>query len=156
MSATPGITTAIFEPSLGAKLNNETDRQEEVHTRMTAKEQQRANPETGSAESTQDDQEPLATTPAFVYTRKPTSSSLSILNDEPIGIETKTQRLDAQLTVEAETTTAISSERKKSAYLSNFKMKLSLQVHATDNRPSTSNDVYINNVYTDTVKPLEV
>ena len=30
MSATPGITSAIVEPSLGAKLNNETDRQEEV------------------------------------------------------------------------------------------------------------------------------
>ena len=40
-------------------------------------------------------------------------------------------------------------------------MKLSLQVQATDNRPSTSNDVYINifytdNVYTNKVKPLEV
>ena len=65
MSATPGITSAVFEPSLGAKLNNETDRQEEVHTLKTAKGQPRANPETGSAESTQDDQEPLAKIPAF-------------------------------------------------------------------------------------------
>ena len=46
MSATPGITPAIFEPSLGAKLNNETDRQEKVHTLTTAKGQPRANPET--------------------------------------------------------------------------------------------------------------
>ena len=37
MSATPGITPATFEPSLGAKLNNETHRQEEVHTLMRAK-----------------------------------------------------------------------------------------------------------------------
>ena len=93
MSATPGITPATFEPGLGAKLNNETDRQEEVDTLITAKGQPRADPETGSAESTQDDQEPLATSPAFVYTRKPTSSSLSTLNDEPINIEAKKQRL---------------------------------------------------------------
>ena len=37
MSAEPGITPATFQPSLGAKLNNETDRQEEVHTLTTAK-----------------------------------------------------------------------------------------------------------------------
>ena len=108
MSATTGITPATFEPSLGAKLNNETDRQEEVHTLMTAKGQPRANPETGSAESTKDNQEPLATSPAFVYIRKPTSSFLSILNDEPINIEAKTQRLAAKLTVEVEPMTAIS------------------------------------------------
>ena len=95
MSATPGITPATFEPSLEAKLNNKTDRQEEVHTLTTAKGQPREKPETGSAESTQDDQEPLATSPAFAYTRKPTSSFLSILNDEPISIEAKTQRLAA-------------------------------------------------------------
>ena len=57
--------------------------------------------------------------------------------------------------------TAIGFERKKSTYLANFKMKLSLKVQATDNIPSTSNDVYINNVYTDNVytnkvKPLQV
>ena len=57
--------------------------------------------------------------------------------------------------------TGISFERNKSTYLSNFKMKLNLQVQATDNRPSTSNDIYINNVYTDNVyinkvKPLKV
>ena len=91
MSATPGITPATFEPSLEAKLNNQTDRQEEVDTLMTTKGQPRASPEPGSAESTQDDQEPLAASRAFVYTRKPTSSFLSILNDEPISIEAKTQ-----------------------------------------------------------------
>ena len=95
MSATPGITSATFELSLGVKLNDETNRQEEVHTLMTAKRQPRANPETGSAESTQDDQEPLAISPAFVYIRKPTLSFLSILNDEPTNIEAKTQRLAA-------------------------------------------------------------
>ena len=95
MSATPGITPATFEPSVGAKLNNETDRQEKIHTLTTAKGQPRASPERGSVESTQDDQEPLATSPAFVYTRKATSSFLSILNDEPINIEVKTQRLAA-------------------------------------------------------------
>ena len=95
MSATPGITSAIFEPCHGAKLNNETDRQEEVHTLKTAKGQPRANPEIRSAESTQDDQEPLGTSPAFLYTLKPTSSFLSILNDEPINIEAKNQRLAA-------------------------------------------------------------
>ena len=57
--------------------------------------------------------------------------------------------------------TAIGFEINKSTYLSNFKMKLSLKVQATKNRPSTSYDVYINNVYTDNVytnkvKPLEV
>ena len=62
---------------------------------MTAKGQPRASPETGSAKSTQDNQEPLVTSPAFVYTRKPTSSFLSILNDEPVKIEAKTQRLAA-------------------------------------------------------------
>ena len=66
MSSTPGITSATFEPSLGAQLNNEIDRQEEVHTLKTAKGQPRANPETRFAESTQSDQEPLATSPAFV------------------------------------------------------------------------------------------
>ena len=81
MSATPGITPTSFEPSLGAKLNNETDRQEEVHTLTTAKLQPRENPETGSAELTQDDQKPLATSPAFVYTSKPTTGFLSILNE---------------------------------------------------------------------------
>ena len=126
MSATTGVTSATFEPSLEAKFNNETDRQEEVNTLATAKGQPRVNPETGSAESSQDDQEPLATSPAFVYTRKPTSSFLSILNDEPISIKAKTQRLAASLTVEAKPTTAISFERNKSIYLSNFKMKLSL------------------------------
>ena len=95
MSATPEITPAIFTLSLGAKLNNETDRQGEVHTLPTAKGQPRVNPETGSAESTEDDQESLATSPAFVYTRKPTSSFLSILNDKPISIEAKTQILAA-------------------------------------------------------------
>ena len=68
----------------------------------------------------------MATSPAFVYTRKATSSFLSILNDEPINIEAKTQRLAAYLTVEAEPITAISFERNKSTYLSNFKVKLSL------------------------------
>ena len=81
MPATPGITPAIFAPSLGVKLNNETDRQEEVHTLTTAEGQPRTNPDTGSVESTQDDQEPLATFAAFVYTRKPTSGFLSILNE---------------------------------------------------------------------------
>ena len=95
MSATPGITPATFETNLGAKLNNETDRQREVHTIATAKGEPRVNPETGSVESTQDDQELLATSPALVYTRKPTSSFLSILNDEPISIEAKTQGLAA-------------------------------------------------------------
>ena len=47
MPATPGITQAYFELSREAKLNNETGRQEEVHTLMTAKGQPRANPETG-------------------------------------------------------------------------------------------------------------
>ena len=83
MSASPGIAPATFEPSLGAKLNNETDRQEKVNTLTTAKGQPRENPETGSAELTQDDKEPLATSPAFVYTRKPTSDFLSILNESP-------------------------------------------------------------------------
>ena len=83
MSAITGITPATFEASLGAKLNNETDRQEEVHTLTTEKGQPRENPETGSAESTQDDQEPLATSPVFVYTRKPTSGFFFILNEEP-------------------------------------------------------------------------
>ena len=62
---------------------------------MAAKGMPRAKPETGSAESTEADQEPLATSPAFVYTRNPTSSFLSILNDELINIEAKTQRLAA-------------------------------------------------------------
>ena len=95
MSASPRITPATFEPSLGAKLNNETNRQEEVHMLTTPEGRPRANPETGSAESTQDDQEPLATSPAFVYTRKLTPGFLSILNREPINIEAKTQRLAA-------------------------------------------------------------
>ena len=95
MFATPGITPATFEPSLGATLNNEANRQEEVHTLTTAKGQPRANPETGSVESTQDDQEPLATSPAFVYTRKPTSGFLSILYEELINIEAKKQKLAA-------------------------------------------------------------
>ena len=95
MSATPGITPAKFEPSLGAKPNNETGRQEEAHMLMTAKGQARARPETGSAESTQGDHEPLATSPAFVYARKPTSGFLSILNEELVNIEAKTQRLAA-------------------------------------------------------------
>ena len=95
MSASPRITPATFEPSLGAKLNNETNRQEEVHMLTTPEGRPRANPETGSAESTQDDQEPLATSPAFVYTRKLTPGFLSILNREPTNIEAKTQRLAA-------------------------------------------------------------
>ena len=95
MSASPGITPATFEPSVGAKPNNSTDRQEETHTLTTAKGQPRENPETGFAESTHDDQEPLATSPAFVYTRKPTLGFLSILNEEPINIEAKTQRVAA-------------------------------------------------------------
>eukprot|EP00904_Undaria_pinnatifida_P012041 jgi/Undpi1/7968/HiC_scaffold_24.g10440.m1 len=94
MSASPGVAPATFEPSLGAKLDNETD-QEKVHTLTTAEGQPRENPETGSAESTQDDQEPLATSPAFVYTGKPTSGFLSILNEESTNIEAKTQRLAA-------------------------------------------------------------
>ena len=90
MSVSPGIAPATYEPRLGTKLVNETDRQEEVHTLTTAKGQPRENPETGFAESTQDDQEPMATSQAFVYTRKPTSGFLSILNEEPI--EKKTSR----------------------------------------------------------------
>ena len=42
------------------------------HTLMTTEGQPRANPDTRSAKLTQDDQEPPATSPAFVYTRKPT------------------------------------------------------------------------------------
>ena len=95
MSASPGIAPATFEPSLGATLNNETDGQEEVHTLATAKGQPRQNPETGYAESTQDDQESLAISPAFVYTRRITRGLLSILNEESINIEAKTQRLVA-------------------------------------------------------------
>ena len=78
MSATPGITPAFFEPSLGTKLNNETDRQEEVHTLTTTKGQPRANPETGSAESTQGDQEPLANLrPSCTSASQPQASSPS-------------------------------------------------------------------------------
>ena len=52
---------------------------EEVHTLTTATEHRRANREIGAAESTQNDQTPLATSPAFVYTRKPTSTFISFL-----------------------------------------------------------------------------
>ena len=53
------------------------------------------------------------------------------------------------------------SEENDSIYFSNFKIELSLKSQATDNRPSTSNGVYINNfytvnLYTNMVKPLEV
>ena len=96
MSVTHGIKSASFEPSIEAKVSNETDRQEEVHTLTTAKGQPPENPETGCAESTQDDQEPLATSPAVVHTRKATSDFLSILNEESINIEAKTQRLAAK------------------------------------------------------------
>ena len=146
MSTTPGITPATFEPSLGAKLNNETDRQEEVHTLMTAKGQPRAIPETGSAESTQNDQKPLATSPAFVYTRKPTSGFLSILNEEPINIEAKTQRLAALLTVEAEPMTAMRFLRERilptsptSRYCSasNLKRRTTDQEHLTTSTSTT-------------------
>ena len=95
MDASPGITPTTFETSLGAKLNNETDCQEEVHTLTTAKGQPRANPETGSAESTQEDQEQPASSRAFVCTRKPTSGFLSILNEDSMNIEARTQRLTA-------------------------------------------------------------
>ena len=85
----------MFEPRLGAKLNNETDRQEEAHMLTTADRQPPANLETGSAESTRDDREPLETSQAFVYTLKATSGFLSFLNEEPVNIGAKTQRLAA-------------------------------------------------------------
>ena len=126
-SASHGIAPATFEPRLGAKLNNATDRREAIHTLTTAKRRPRANPETGPAQSTQDDQEPLAIFLAFVYTQTSTSGFLSFLNRKPINIETKTQRQAAQLTVvEAELMTAISFEGKNSTYLSNFNMKFIL------------------------------
>ena len=91
----PGIAPATFEASFGSNLNNETDRLEEVHKFSTAKGQPRESPEIDSAESTQDDEGPLAESPAFVYTCKSTPDILSILNEEPINIETKTQKLAA-------------------------------------------------------------
>ena len=93
MYASTGIAT--FVSSLGATFNNDTHSEEEVHTLTTANGQPCENPDTGSAESTQDDQEPLLTYPAFVYTRKPTSGILSILNEESISIEANSQRLAA-------------------------------------------------------------
>ena len=47
--------------------------------------------------------------------------------------------------------TAISFEEKGSTYLFNFKTELSRKSQATDNGPSTFDDVYINNVYTDNI-----
>ena len=69
-SALPGIAPATFQPSLGVEVNDETDRLEEVYTFMTAQGQPRENSEIGTVESTHEDQEPLAASPAFVYTRQ--------------------------------------------------------------------------------------
>ena len=52
ISSSLGIAPATFEPSLGAKLSNETDRQEEVHIVTTAKGQPREDPRTGFAKYT--------------------------------------------------------------------------------------------------------
>ena len=93
LSVSPWGVPAIFELRLGAKFSNETDRQGEVLTLTTARGRSRENPETGSAEPTQNDQASLATYPAFMNTRKPTSGFF--LNRESINIETKTQRLDS-------------------------------------------------------------
>jgi len=83
------------EPSPNQRTQTETNRQlKEVHTLTIAEGQPRANPGTGSAASTQDDQEPLATT-AFVYNRKPTSGIIFLLDGEPINIGTKKQTLTA-------------------------------------------------------------
>ena len=56
--------------------NTETDRQlKRVHT-LTKLGQLRVNPDTGSDESAQKEEELVATFTAFVYTRKPTSGFL--------------------------------------------------------------------------------
>ena len=124
---------------------------------MTAKGQPRANPEAGSAESTQDDQEPLVTSSAFVYICKPTSSFLYILNEEPINIEAETQRLAAKFIVEAEPMTVISFLGGKGYYLPlQLQDEVKPLVPSDGQRTKHTNDVYIDNVYTDKVKPLEV
>ena len=55
----------------------------------------RRNPTTGFGQSTQEDRDPLAISTAFVYTHKPTSAFLFLLNGGPINIETKKQTMPA-------------------------------------------------------------
>ena len=74
--------------------NTETNRQlMEAYTLTVAEGQPREHPGTGSAASLQGNQEPLAT-PAFVYTRKPTSGFL-LLDGEPVDIGIKKPTLAA-------------------------------------------------------------
>ena len=87
------------------------------HTLMIAEGQSRANPAAGSADSAQDDREPLAST-AFMYIRMSTSGSLFFLNREPISIGAKRQIMTAQSTGEAELMMAISFGGKTVTYLS--------------------------------------
>ena len=76
--------------------NTETDRHQVKRVDTIIIERHvRANPETGSAELTQEDQEPLATSMASVYTRKPTAAFLFFLNGGPTNIGTKKQTLSA-------------------------------------------------------------
>ena len=91
-STLSGILVASPSGAAGPSLpepDTETNRQlKRVHTFSIAEGHLRTNPETGSTESTQEDQEPLATSTAFVYTRKPTSGFLYFLNEGPINIGT--------------------------------------------------------------------
>ena len=57
----------------------------------------RENPETGYAESTQEDQELLTTSTALLFSKQ-TSGSLFFLNVGPTNIETKKQTMTAKST----------------------------------------------------------
>ena len=72
----------------------------QVHTFRTAKGEPRETPEVGSVKSMKEDPEPLAASPAFVYTFKATSGLLYMQNQEPIHIATKTHKMAAQTTIE--------------------------------------------------------
>ena len=91
-STLSGILVASPSGAAGPSLpepDTETNRQlKRVHTFSIAEGHLRTNPETGSTESTQEDQEPLATSTAFVYTRKPASDFVCFLNEGPINMET--------------------------------------------------------------------
>ena len=66
-----------------AQQRDRPRQEEEAQTLTTAEGQPWANPETGFVGSTPDDQEALATSAAFVYTRKPASGFFSFLSGEP-------------------------------------------------------------------------
>lgn len=82
---------------------------------------------TGSAELTQDDQEPLAAPTAFVHNGKLTPGFCLFTNGGPVSIGAKTQTLTAYPTVEAELIMAVHFEGRMSPTLSNVMITLSLK-----------------------------